>query len=379
MEKIAFTDLGFEVSRLGFGAMRMPTVQVNNEAAIDEEKAIAMIRHAIDQGVNYIDTAYAYHGGASEPLVAKALKDGYREKVVLATKLPCWLVETREDMDRFLDEQLQKLETDYIDFYLLHALSKTGFEKMQSLGYDDFLDKALAAGKIKYPSFSFHDDYDAFHTILHAYPWKMAQVQMNFLDDENQATLKGIREAADMGIGVVIMEPLRGGALANPPQVVKDLYSKFPVKRSAAEWAFRYLYDMPQVMTILSGMSSMEQVTDNLEIFKHSTVNCMDETEHALLKQVKEAYLSRMKTRCTGCAYCQPCPMGVVIPRIFTGYDNAVMLDTEKDFHNGYDNFVEKKIDASQCISCGKCEGDCPQHLPIIDLLKEIHQEMTEK
>lgn len=375
MQKIAFTDLGINVSRLGFGCMRLPTVKRDGKDVIDEAEAVYMIRRAIDQGLNYVDTAYAYHDGASEPLVAKALRDGYRQKVYLATKLPCWLVETREDMDRLLDEQLEKLETDHIDFYLMHALSKKRFEKMKRLGYADFLDRAAAAGKIRYPAFSFHDDYEAFHQILNDYPWKMAQVQMNLLDDENQATLKGIQEAGDKGVGIVVMEPLRGGALARPPQEVQALYDAFPVKRSPAEWAFRYVYDLPQVMTVLSGMSTMEQVLENLEIFNHAEPRSMTGEERALLAQVKAAYLSRIKTGCTGCAYCQPCPKGVAIPVIFQGCDNAAMLDRWDGFSRRYQELTKAKNDAGQCAACGKCEKACPQHLHIIHLLQEIHRE----
>ncbi len=375
MQKIPFRDLNISVSRLGFGAMRLPTKEAGQKRVINREEAVAMIRHAIDQGVNYMDTAYPYHGGESELVMGEALQNGYREKVVLATKLPVWLVKKREDMDRFLDEQLMKLKTDHVDFYLLHALNKNSFEQMQKLDYPEFLDKAVASGKIRYPSFSFHDEADLFPKIIDDYPWKMAQIQLNLLDGEYQAGLDGMRYASAKGVGIVVMEPLRGGALVTPPAEVKALYHDFPVRRSSVEWAFRYLYNMPEVMTILSGMSTMEQVKDNLRIFESAAANVVTPEEEALFAKVKEAYLSRIKTNCTGCNYCQPCPKNVVIPNIFRGYDNAAMLDTKPEFMNRYKAMTEEKKDASLCVSCGICQKACPQHLPIIQYLKEIRAE----
>ena len=375
MQNIPFRDLGISVSRLGFGAMRLPTKESGDKRVIDREEAIAMIRYAIDNGVTYIDTAYPYHGGESELVVGEALKGGYRDKVVLATKLPVWLVKTREDMDRLLDEQLQKLQTDHIDFYLLHAMNKNSFEAMQKLGYHDFLDSAIASGKIRYPSFSFHDEYDLFPRIIDDYPWKMAQIQLNLLDGEYQAGLAGMKYATDKGVGIVVMEPLRGGALATPPAEVNALYEGFEQKHSSVEWAFRYLYNMPEVLTILSGMSTMEQVKDNLRIFESAAVGVITREEEALLEAVRQAYVKRIKTNCTGCNYCQPCPKNVAIPHIFRGYDSAAMLDKKPEFFDRYANLVSEKKDAAQCVSCGLCEKACPQHLPIIRYLKEIGAE----
>lgn len=353
-------------SALGFGCMRLPTI----DSKIDEEKAIAMIRHAIDRGVTYIDTAYPYHGGASETLVGKALRDGYRERVILATKLPVWSVKEYGDMMRILDEQLEKLQTDHVDFYLLHAMNKDRFESMSKLNYKRFFEEALAAGKIRYPAFSFHDDAETFLRILNDYDWKMCQVQMNILDDENQATLDGIREAGKKGVGVVIMEPLRGGLLANPPANVQAVYDACETHRSAVEWAFRYLYTMPEVITILSGMSTPEQLDDNLRIFDAASRDALSQEEKQLYIDVKNAYMSRIRTRCTGCAYCQPCPMGIKIPNAFRGYDESLLFD--RSFEKGYQHLVDEQADPSRCIGCRKCERACPQHLPIVDYLKEI-------
>ena len=273
-----FPTINRESSMLGFGCMRFPTTP---DGKIDESEAIRMIRHAIDNGVRYIDTAYPYHGGESEVVVGKALKDGYREKVILTTKLPVWLVKTHEDMMKFLDEQLKKLDTPYVDFYILHAMNNERMDAMQKLDYKRFYAEAIAQGKVRYPGFSFHDDAKAFLRILHDWDqWGMCQVQMNILDDENQATLEGIREAGRRGVGVVVMEPLRGGLLANPPVDVKAVYDAYAVQRSPVEWGFRYLYAMPEVITILSGMSTWEQVTDNLRIFDMAKRPTLTDEEH---------------------------------------------------------------------------------------------------
>ncbi len=375
MLKTKFPGIERESSALGFGCMRLPT---DADGKINEAEAIRMIRHAIDSGVRYIDTAYPYHNGESERLVAKALKDGYRDRVILTTKLPLWKVEKYEDMMATLDEQLEKLETDHVDFYLLHAVNAERMEVMRRLDYKRFFGEALAQGKIRYPGFSFHDNAETFLDVLEDYDWKLCQVQMNILDDNTQATLAGIRRAGEKGIGVVVMEPLRGGLLANPPEEVTALYDAYPVKRSPVEWAFRYLYTMPEVVTILSGMSTMEQVEDNLRIFDAATREPLPDADRALLSEVKETYMRRTKTRCTGCRYCQPCPCGVQIPRIFQGYD-GVLLRGKGDVKADYAKIVADEADASRCVKCRKCESACPQHLPIVRFLQEIHADCSEK
>jgi len=378
MQYVPFGKHGFDVSRLGFGCMRLPTMKDGEQQVIDREQAIGMIRHGIDSGITYVDTAYPYHGGESEIVVGLALKEGYREKVTLTTKLPVWAVNEEKDMNRLLDEQLKKLDVPYVDFYLMHAMDKGRMDKLQAFHYKDFLKQAVKDGRIKHPGFSFHDDHDTFLRILHDYDWGMAQIQFNYLDDEEQAGEKGLREAGKCGVPLVIMEPLRGGALANPPQNVKDLIANNPHQRSAVEWAFAYVADYAEVATILSGMSTPEQLDDNLRIFDTLTVGGMTEADRAFAKELKKAYLSRMPVKCTGCQYCQPCPQNVHIPDIFQGYNQGKMFDQPGRFINNYRGQIERGFDASHCVQCGSCEAACPQHLSIIDWLQTIDQEYHE-
>ena len=376
MQYVPFGKHGFDVSRLGFGCMRLPTKKDNEKTVIDRERAISMIRRGIDGGISYVDTAYPYHDGESEIVVGKALKDGYREKVTLTTKLPTWAVHEEKDMNRLLDEQLKKLDVPYLDFYLLHAMDKERMDKMQAFHYKDFFHQALKDGRIKHAGFSFHDDKDTFLRILHDFDqWGMAQIQFNYLDDQEQATVDGLREAGKCGVPLVIMEPLRGGALANPPENVKKMMEEEPSRRSAVEWAFAYVANFPEVATILSGMSTEEQLEENLQVFDRLTVNGLTEKEMAFTAQLKQAYLSRMPVKCTGCRYCQPCPQNVHIPEIFEAYNQSKMFDQPDRFLRRYKDLQQKGFDAGQCVQCGACEAACPQHLSIIDWLQQIHRE----
>lgn len=356
-------------SILGFGTMRLPTIG-DDDSQVDEEKAVKMIRYAIDSGINYIDTAYPYHGGMSESVIGKALEGGYREKVYLATKLPSWLITSREDMDRYLNEQLEKLRTDHIDFYLLHALNKDFWELVKKNGVFDFLNSALSEGKIRYTGFSFHDNIGLFKEIVDSYSWDLCQIQYNFMDENFQAGHEGLMYAVSKGLGVVIMEPLRGGYLVSSvPSEVKKIWDSAEIKRSPVEWGFQYLWDYPEISVVLSGMSDLAQVKNNLEFAEKGLPNSLTQDEKKLISKVKEIYRSKTRVYCTGCHYCMPCPSGVNIPETFKFLNNAEMFDRieeEKLLYSG----LEGK--ASNCTECGQCEEKCPQQTPIREMLKDV-------
>ena len=375
MQYVPFGKLGFDISRLGFGAMRIPMIEENGVQHPDVQRGVELIRHAIDQGVNYVDTAYVYSGRQNEDMVGEALKGGYREKVKIATKLACPYVESRADMDKMLDEQLKKLGTDHIDFYLLHALNRDRWAKMKELGVLDFLDEAVKDGRIKYPSFSFHDKYEVFEDIITSYDWQMAQIQFNYLDINEQAGLRGLRLAGRRGVPVVVMEPLRGGALASPPPEVKKILERYPEQRSAHDWAFRYVGHFKEVAVQLSGMSTREMVDDNLRIFDEVTVGNLTERDQRMIGRLRAAYKKRMPIPCTGCAYCVPCPKDVKIPRIFATYNESKMFDRPERLKASYENMIKEGVDASRCVACGLCEKQCPQSLPIRQWLKTVHSE----
>ncbi|GAB6118727.1 aldo/keto reductase [Thermoanaerobacter brockii subsp. lactiethylicus] len=370
MQYRQFGKLNIAISALGFGLMRLPAID-NDNSKIDEAEAIRMIRYAIDNGVNYIDTAWPYHGGNSEIVAGKALKDGYREKTFLATKLPTWLINEKEDMDKYLNEQLKKLQTDYIDFYLLHALDKSKWENMKRVDALSWAEKKKQEGKIRHIGFSFHDEYPVFQEIVDYYDkWDFCQIQYNYIDIDVQAGEKGLKYAASKGLGVVIMEPIRGGRLANPPKAVQDIWDTAKVKRTPAEWALQWLWNQPEVSVVLSGMSTFEQLKENIESAKRSGINTLTKEELEIVNKVRNKYKELSPIACTGCNYCMPCPNGVNIPRNFGLYNEAHMYNTYEANRRDYENLGDAK--ASSCIECGTCESVCPQHLTIIDYLKEV-------
>jgi uncharacterized protein len=343
---------------------------------IDEVQSINMIRHAIDGGVNYIDTAYPYHGGQSEILVGKALKDGYREKVKLTTKMPIWMVKSIEDCDKYLDEQLEKLQVEYVDFYLLHAMGKERWDKVVQLGILDFLDKAVKGGKIKHVGFSFHEEIDFFKEILDSYDWALCQVQFNYMEDRRWE--EEIKYAASKNIAVVVMEPLLGGKLAmNQPDDIKAEFDKVEANRTAAEWALRWVLNHPEVTLLLSGMSDMAQVEENINIMDYAVVNNLSPKELEVINKVRDIYEAKTKVKCTGCNYCVPCPQNVAIPNIFSSYNEAAVYNIGEQSKGNYKRVMHVKKDAAQCVECGICETKCPQKLPIIQHLKEAHQHLT--
>ncbi len=373
MKLRTFGKLGIKSSAFGVGCMRFP-MKAGGEVDVDE--AIRMIRHAIDAGCTYLDTAYVYHGGQSESIVGQAIKDGYREKTNIATKLPAWMCQKPEDLPRFFEEQRARLGVDVIDFYLVHSMSRDGWDRIKALGIKEFLTKLKAEGKIRYAGFSFHDSYEAFEYILTDFDWDMCQIQLNIMDINHQAGLRGLRLAGELGIPVVIMEGLLGGSLAVAPPEVSALYQEYPKTYSPVEWAFRWLLDMPQVACVLSGVSNMAQTEDNLRIFDENDIGCMSEEDQALIDRVRGAYASRRKAGCTGCAYCMPCPGGVDIPGIFRTWNDLYRFDKTLAGNGRYARYIREGKDASKCLDCGACEEACPQHLPIRELLRGASEEM---
>jgi len=346
---------------------------------IDEERAMRQIRGAIDQGVNYIDTAVPYHGGESERFVGRVLQDGYREKVKLATKLPPQSVNTRKDMDRILDIQLKKLKTDHIDYYLLHGLEANQWKKLSDLGVLEFLDTARASKKIRNAGFSFHGDRRTFKEIIDAYDWTFCQIQYNFLDETNQAGTEGLRYAASKNIAVMIMEPLRGGMLAaGLPAEVQKTYDRAPVKRSAAAWGLRWVWNHPEVTVVLSGMNDEKHIAENIKTSQTAFPNAMSEAELSTVAEVAGIYKRLMKVGCTGCAYCMPCPFGVNIPMCFSLY-NDYHIGTSRMLARGMyggmlmGGIMPGRSDASLCRECGRCEKACPQHIAIPQELKKVN------
>ncbi len=356
------------VSILGFGCMRLPLLPGGDPTKIDEEKAIKLVRHAIDNGVNYLDTAYPYHGtgmngkgGASEPFVGKVIKDGYREKVKIATKLPSWLIKNRNDMDKYLNEQLERLQTDHIDFYLVHSLNVNTWNTLKENGIKEFLDSALKDGRIKHAGFSFHDKLDLFKEIVDYYDWSFCQIQYNYLDEEFQAGKEGLNYAASKDIGIVIMEPLRGGKLSNNiPVEAAKAFNKYDKNRSPSEWALKWLWNQSEVAVVLSGMNTMEQIEENIKTASETEINSLSEDENKIIDNVKDIFKSKIKVNCTACEYCMPCPVGVNIPKCFSCYNNQSMFGKDEQYNN-----LPNSQKAFNCIKCGKCEKHCPQKIQI--------------
>lgn len=379
-------SLDWEVSALGFGCMRFPMKKEGDSEVIDEAEAIKMVRFGIDQGINYIDTAWPYHGGQSEILVGKALKDGYREKIKLVSKSPVWLIEKSEDFDDYLDKQLKKLDTPYLDIYLLHALGKQSFEKVKTLKLVERMEKAKENGLIKHIGFSFHDDFEVFKEIIDFYPWEMAQIQFNYVDQDSQATLEGLRYASEKGIAVVIMEPIKGGALVKTTPEISELLVNSPIKRTLADWALQYVWNFPEVATLLSGMSSMEQVQENIESAINSGINKLSDKELQLITKLAPRFKQKSLVPCTFCKYCLPCPSGVAIPTTFRILNDYFWDGLKDTAYKAYTELCKEKDnllqdpdngDASLCVQCGQCLDKCPQAIDIPTNLEKVHAVLT--
>jgi predicted aldo/keto reductase-like oxidoreductase len=378
---------GLDVSLLGFGCMRLPLAGGSRKAIdsldptkpIDEEEAIRMVHYAIDHGINYFDTAYPYHGGKSEIVLGKAIK-GSRDKVYIATKLPARSVERANDFDRFLQEQIQKLDTTYLDIYLLHGLNRPVWHRMKDMGVLDFLRDIVADGRARYVGFSFHDDVKIFKEIVDSYDWGLCQIQYNYFDENYQAGKEGLMYAASKGLGVVIMEPLRGGKLTQGiPAQVQAIWDSAKVKRTPAEWGLRWVWNHNEVSIALSGMSNMEQLKENVSLADKGLPNSLTEEDLDLIHRVAKEYKQMLEIDCTGCAYCVPCPNGVNIPVIFSLYNDTFVF--KRDARHAlslYDRLLTPEQQASNCAECGECEEQCPQQIMIIEELKKVHQSLTQ-
>jgi uncharacterized protein len=369
MEYRTLGKTGTRVSILGFGAMRLPTT--GKEADVDEATAIEMMRHAIDQGVNYVDTAYVYHEGNSEVVVGKALRDGYRSKVSLATKSPVWMVKQPDDFDRFLNEQLKRLQTDHIDFYLLHCLQQASWQSMQQLGAIRWAEQAQRDGRIGRFGFSFHDSFAVFQEIVDAYDWSMCQIQYNLVNENVQAGTAGLKYAAQKGVGVVVMEPLFGGTLANPPHRVREIWDAAGYR--PADIALRWLWDKPEVSVVLSGMSTLRHVQENLASAQDAGVGSLEPTARDVVCQVQRKYEELSPVPCTKCGYCSPCPHGVNIPVNFELYNEATVFQGSSVVlcRNLYHSLPPSER-AAACQACGNCEELCPQGIDVGRLMADV-------
>lgn len=367
MQYRTFGSTGIQVSALGFGCMRLPLLE--DKVTVDEKEAVSIIRHAIDEGVNYIDTAYPYHNGTSELIVKKALEDGYREKVYVADKSPMWKLEKESDFDDILEEQLQKLGTDHIDFYLLHALNRERFEeKVVKFHLLDHMKAAREAGKIRHLGFSFHGDLQTFKDIIdYTDQWDFCQIQYNYINLDYQAGDEGLHYAADRGLAVVVMEPLLGGRLANLSDHVAEAFSK---DKTAVEHAFDFLWNQKEVSLLLSGMGTRQQVEDNLVYAGRSSIGMLTQKELTAYGKAKEIYDRMSMVDCTGCAYCMPCPFGLDIPELFKTY-NLYGLRGKEEAKAAYDKF---QVRSDACRSCHKCEKVCPQSIGVSQVMKKIAQ-----
>ncbi|MCL2650031.1 MAG: aldo/keto reductase [Candidatus Azobacteroides sp.] len=367
---------GYEVSALGLGCMRLPRVFENGKAQVDKEKAFELIRYAATHGINYFDTAYGYHNQTSESVLGEALEGGLRQQVKIATKQPTFAMKTQADIRRNLENTLKKLRTDYIDIYLIHNINPANWEEIQRREIYKEYEKFRDEGMIKAIAFSYHGGAQLFPKVLAAYPWDMCQIQQNLLDTDKEATENAITLAGQKGCALVIMEPLRGGGLAQATATVQTLYDEFPIKRSPVEWAFRHLLNYPQVSAILSGMTTMEQLKENIAIFSKPDAipDCLSGEEKALLCRVKAAYDAIKTIPCTGCEYCMPCPNGVNIPRVFELYNDALRFENFDPFKRGYWFTTSMGNDAGRCEECGECEQKCPQGIEIMNQLKVAHQ-----
>ncbi len=379
MEYRRFGRLAWDLSVLGFGCMRLPvTGGTPAGPEVDEEEAIRMIRRALDAGVNYADTAYSYHGGRSEVVLGRAVRGEYRDRVKVATKSPLWLIGEAGDFDRFLAEQLERLSLQCVDFYLFHGLNRRSWRKVAELGLLERAEAAVRDGRVMHVGFSFHDRLAVFKEIVDGYDgWDLAQVQYNYMDTESQAGTAGVRYAAAKGIPIVVMEPLLGGCLARPPREAMELFEAAATGRTPAGLALQWLWDQPEVNLVLSGMSEMRQVEENLASAGAAGKRPLSPEEHALIDAMRERLKEKMAVGCTGCGYCQPCPAGVNIPGVFELLNYGMMYDGMRSSRLRYERFFPADERAGACTRCGECEERCPQSIAIGEWMARAHAVLT--
>lgn len=364
-----FPKTGDPISLLGLGTMRMPS---HGDGKLDHQESVRLIQRAIDLGVNYVDTAYMYHDGESEIVVGKALKEGYREKVFLADKMPVWLAKDEKEMKELFEEQFRRLNVEGIDFYLVHNITVPIWKRAKKYGLMNFLEEQQKKGRIRHVGFSFHDDVGFFEEVLKEYPWDFCQIQLNYMDRDFQAGVKGLKMAKEMGIPTMVMEPLKGGKLTDRvPDSVKRLWEGAQVKRTPAEWALRWVADFPEVVTILSGVHTMEQLEENIKILSEAEPNTLTEKEKRVIERVAAEYNQLIEYACTGCKYCLPCPVKLDIPTVIDLLNQHRLYEGNEKVQQDYDLWFGQERRASACVSCGQCEEKCPQSLPIIQIMKK--------
>ncbi|MHA1739681.1 MAG: aldo/keto reductase [Candidatus Heimdallarchaeota archaeon] len=384
-----FGSLDFEVSALGFGAMRLPS-RLGMLGGVKKKEAITILRSAIDQGVNYIDTAWPYALGGSEKVLGEALKDGYREKVFLVTKSPIFILRKPEDFDKYLQQQLDRLQVDYVDAYLFHGLSRSRLKKVKELGLMKKMEEAKEKGLVKYIGFSFHDTVSVFKEIIDMYDWDLCQIQYNYMDTAFQAQTEGLEYAHEKGIATVIMEPVRGGLLANPPQEAIDIMNKSKTKRTPVDWALQFLWNLPEVSTVISGMGTQQMVDENCQSADNSGINTLSEDDLKIIDELVEVFRRSILVPCTSCQYCMPCTSGVNIP------DNFAMLNNFNHSTGRLRRFLarrkykqlaseEEDLDlknpngnATFCTECMECVDKCPQEIAIPEELKKVQKILGE-
>ena len=362
-----FDYSGEKVSLLGMGCMRLPS---DSEGNVDTEEAINTIREGIDGGITYLDTAYMYHGGYSERILGQALKDGYREKVLVADKMPPWFAKKKEDLEVIFNKQLERLDIDTIDIYLIHDIHGSTWELVKEYGVLEFMEQKRAEGKIRYIGFSFHDDYDLFEEVINAYPWDVCQIQYNYVDVDFQAGRRGLELARSKGIPVIIMEPMKGGKLAGGlPADIDPLWERMSASRPPVDWGFAWVANQPGILTILSGMSSREQLRYNMNLFDSLAPGCLSEADNLVLEDISSKFRELTEYDCTACKYCMPCPLEINIPKIIDLYNQLALFENKEPIYDGY-NWVAPHF-ASTCVACKKCESICPQKLPVSEIMKK--------